>query len=239
VNRSRALPPLGLLLLVTACGGPPEPAVPPAVPVEGDPPPMVTDAASPRELHFSRGGVAYRCGMDVGFVAVEEGDGVRIHLPGRSLHLPRAQAASGARYASEEGSFWSRDGEAILEIGATTMSGCRVDPGSAPWADARQRGVQFRAVGQEPGWHLEVVEGSRIRFVGDYGEITWEAAAPRPTADPALRWVEWEASERGDLLHVRATDDPCFDVMSGEPFESSVTVRFNNREFRGCGRFLR
>ena len=31
---------------------------------------------------------------------------------------------------------------------------------------------------------------------------------------------------------------PCFDTMSGDGFETTVTVKLDGREFHGCGRAL-
>jgi uncharacterized membrane protein len=230
---------LVLLLIGAAACGPPEPPAPPAIPVDAGTPATVTDADLPRHLHLPHAGIAFHCGSDAGFVARSFDDSVRIHLADRTLHLPRVESASGSRFASRAGSFWERDGEAVLELDGTTLSGCRADVETPPWQAARQRGVQFRAIGQEPGWHLEVTDGERIQFVGDYGETTWSARTPHAAVSPGLSSLGWSVQERGESLHVHVTDEPCFDVMSGEPYPSTVTVRFRGSEHRGCGRFLR
>jgi uncharacterized membrane protein/membrane-bound inhibitor of C-type lysozyme len=241
VQRSRSLLPLLAALAAVACGGPPEPPAPPVVTMDPDAPPPATvvDASTRRELHFLRAGRAYRCGVDASFVVRERGDSVEIHLPGRTALLPPVPAASGARWATDAVSFWSRGEEALLELEGTVLSGCRSDVESAPWAEARARGVQFRAVGQEPGWHLEISEGGRTVYVGNYGETSWSGPTARPRVSAAGDTIRWALEERGEALEVIATDTPCFDVMSGEPYESTVTVRMEDQEFRGCGRFLR
>ncbi len=223
-----------LLLGAAACGGPPEPPAPPAVPVDAGATVTVTDADLPRRLHLPHAGVAFHCGSDAGFVARSLGDSVRISLADRSLVLPRAETSSGTRFASGAASFWERDGEALLELDGSTLSGCRADVERAPWTAARERGVHFRAIGQEPGWHLEVTEGATLQFVGDYGETIWAARTPRPLVDVGLSSITWTAEERGDTLVARVTDEPCFDVMSGEPFASTVTIRFRDAEYRGA-----
>ncbi len=37
------------------------------------------------------------------------------------------------------------------------------------WHRAKLRGVAFRAIGQEPGWLLEITNGTEILLVTDYG----------------------------------------------------------------------
>ncbi|HEX7072166.1 MAG TPA: hypothetical protein VF190_15240, partial [Rhodothermales bacterium] len=54
---------------------------------------------------------------------------------------------------------------------------------SPVWDEARARGVDFRAVGQEPGWLLEIADGDSLRFLYDYG--TSEVAAAVRTAQVA------------------------------------------------------
>ena len=38
------------------------------------------------------------------------------------------------------------------------------------WHAAKLRGVAFRAIGQEPGWLLEITNGEEILLVTDYGK---------------------------------------------------------------------
>jgi uncharacterized lipoprotein YbaY/uncharacterized membrane protein len=106
----------------------------------------------------------------------------------------------------------------------------------APQEHARQSRVDFRAVGQEPGWHLEIREGERIRFVYAYGEQEAVTPAPEPTrsGDRTVYRAETEAHD----LTVTIVDEPCVDTMSGEAFEASVTVELDGETYRGCGRSL-
>jgi uncharacterized membrane protein len=228
-----------LVLLAGACGGasePPIPQIPPAEPVN---PPTMADAAAPRELHFPFAGVAYRCGEDVGFVVKTRGDTAFVHLPGSVDTLPQVPATSGERYSSGAASLFVRGAEALLETGGSTLTSCRSDSESEPWRAARAMMVSFRAIGQEPGWHLELTEGASVVFVSDYGETSWSGRAEQPEVDPSRSKIRWLVKAGGDSLEVFATDTPCFDVMSGEPYEASVRILFRAREHEGCGRFLR
>lgn len=126
--------------------------------------------------------------------------------------------------------------EALLEVDSQTFTDCTRDPRREPCAEAKRRGVVFRAVGQEPGWHLEIREGERIRFVYDYGEHEAVVPAPEPTVDEATRTYRAE-TEAHDLI-ATLTDEPCTDAMSGERFPTTVTVVLNGETYRGCGRPL-
>lgn len=56
-------------------------------------------------------------------------------------------------------------------------------PGPSPWDDARRRGVEFRAIGQEPGWMLEIDAGKSMYLLADYGEKKVTTPAPPPGRD--------------------------------------------------------
>ncbi len=155
----------------------------------------------------------------------------------RYLVLGQVRSASGAKYGSDGVVVWTKGTEeALLEVGGETFTDCTADPQRAVWAEARRRGVDFRAVGQEPGWHLEITHGERIRFVYAYGEREAVTPAPEPTVDNSARVYHAE-TEAHDLT-VTITDAPCTDAMSGEAFEQTVTVRLGGRAYHGCGRSL-
>ena len=70
--------------------------------------------------------------------------------------------------------FWSKGDEAMLEVGKKRHVHCKNNRAEAIWEDAKLRGVDFRAVGNEPGWHLELTAGEKVVFVGDYGTTRQE-----------------------------------------------------------------
>jgi uncharacterized membrane protein len=118
---------------------------------------------------------------------------------------------------------------------ATTAAPAPLDTAMPPdWDAARRQGVDFRAVGQEPGWLLDVDDGRALRYLGDYGETRLTAPAPPP--DVAADGTRtWRARTGARALVVVARPTPCHDAMSGAAFTHTVTVRLDDREVRGCG----
>lgn len=101
--------------------------------------------------------------------------------------------------------------------------------------------IDFRATGNEPGWHLEIRDDlesanlKRIRFVYDYGEGEAVLYAPDPEVDPAEPKVTF-MGRNGDLeIVVEVVNARCADTMSDVTFSSTVTVEFQGRVFHGCG----
>ncbi|HEX6107659.1 MAG TPA: META domain-containing protein, partial [Gemmatimonadales bacterium] len=142
--------------------------------------------------------------------------------------------ASGAKYVSAGTTFWSRGELATLETPDGSRPDCRGRPAATPWEEAALLGVEFRAVGQEPGWLLDIDEGRWLRYVGDYGST--RAFAPAPRRDSAGGTVTYRARSEGRELTVEIREAPCRDVMSGEAYSHTVTVRLDTSEVHGCGR---
>ena len=104
------------------------------------------------------------------------------------------------------------------------------------WQRARLRGVSFRAVGQEPGWLLEITEGTEILLVTDYGSKRSSLPYVEPLVTPEARRMSYALEAHDTVVEIRG--EPCRDVMSGEAFPIAVLIRQPGRELEGCGRAL-
>jgi putative lipoprotein len=165
-------------------------------------------------------------------------DGVTIEVPQqRALTLPHVASASGARYSNGTETFWNKGREATFEWHGHTET-CRER--REPWQEAFDRGVDFRAVGQEPGWFLEIDEGQQIRLVYDYAEHELDAPAPAPSVNgPSTTYDTTAKSEHRRVpIRIVVEESPCTDSMSGETFPRSVVVTVGDRTLHGCGREL-
>ncbi|HET8727046.1 MAG TPA: hypothetical protein VFO41_06005 [Alphaproteobacteria bacterium] len=130
----------------------------------------------------------------------------------------------------------------MLLMGAM-LAACATEPvqetGSSlsPWDRARLRGVDFRAIGQEPGWLVDIEDGERITVLTDYGQSRTIVPAPAPETDGQARTTYFVATGTHTLTVV-LEDAPCQDVMSGEAFPVTVTMELDGQAYRGCGRYL-
>ncbi|MFN2441906.1 MAG: hypothetical protein ABR517_04400, partial [Thermoanaerobaculia bacterium] len=103
------------------------------------------------------------------------------------------------------------------------------------WQDARIRGVEFRAAGNEPGWYLEVDSTGRGVLVTAYGAERHVFPRVRREGEPLARLT---GEESGRRLTARIDSESCFDAMSGESYPLSVTVDHDGQQLRGCGAVL-
>lgn len=218
---------LGGALAAAACGGEatrdggaagPPPAAPVTVPVT-------------TTSWTCDGGLAF----EASFQDPETAD---LFLPDGAITLPRVPSASGARYARRATTFWTKGDSAFLERPGEPRRACVNDPRKAVWDDALLRGVEFRAVGQEPGWTLEQARDLSIVVVTDYGAERLEFPPVEPEHDAATGTTTFRARADGRSLVVTVEERPCRDTMSGEAFPTTVIVRIDGETLRGCGRWL-
>jgi heat shock protein HslJ/membrane-bound inhibitor of C-type lysozyme len=205
-------------------GGPGEQPPNPAVPALPDPAPSVT------------GSTVYACTDLARFSVRSVGDALVLALPERTDTLVHVEAASGARYAGKDVVFWSKGEEATLDMGGAHHTGCHGRRAGDAWEEAALMGVEFRAVGQEPGWVLDLVDGRWVRYVGDYGATRVYAASPQQVRGAPPGTTAYAAEPEGRNLRVEIREQPCQDAMSGASFTHAVTVRLDGRAVAGCGR---
>ena len=74
---------------------------------------------------------------------------------------------------------------------------CKNNRAKAIWEDAKLKGADFRATGNEPGWHLEISRSFGIVFVTNYGSDRYTFAAPQPISDETSRTTKYEVNENG------------------------------------------
>ena len=179
----------------------------------------------------------YQCD-DYRFTARIEGEQVWLFLPGETINLPHVASGSGAKYSDGEAMFWNKGEEAMLTLGSVKHRNCVNNRKKAIWEHAKLNGVDFRAVGNEPGWHLELTQGKQIVLVTDYGQSRYIFSTPDPETDRQARKISYNARQDGNQLWVIIEDRTCHDTMSDEVFASRVKVKINQKSYQGCGAAL-
>ncbi|MGH8249775.1 MAG: META domain-containing protein [Steroidobacteraceae bacterium] len=154
-------------------------------------------------------------------------------LPAGSVEPLAARGQSRLMRVSCGGTPWAAFGGLLLEIDADRVL--------APWDGVffeLERDRDFRAVGQEPGWQLEIHKGTEMRFTYDYGKGAASTPAPAPQVDSSNGTQTYRAVREANELQVVIVPVACTDAMSGRPFKTTVSVTLNGRTFRGCGEEL-
>ena len=161
-------------------------------------------------------------------------DAVTIALHEGERKLPLVVSASGAKYADETITFWTRGNEATFERKGTPPVNCREVRAKSLLADARVRGVTYRGTGNEPGWMVEIGPATRLLFVTNFGEERHEFGdASTPGADSSGVSV-FTARHGNEEIKVTVAREACIDDMSGAEFDHRMVVEFGGQSLGGC-----
>lgn len=188
----------------------------------------------PDQLPLART-LVYEC-ADYEFIARLGPGEMAVWLPDRYLVLSQVRSASGSKYQEGDVEFWSSGEEAMLTVAGQAYRYCTLAPQRAPWEDARRRGVDFRAVGNEPGWSLEIRDDDHLLFVG--GQRMRRVASPDPGQQIVGDALTWHVVTGSADLRVEVVAEVCVDTMSAMEFPSRVTVTLDGQVYYGCGRDL-
>lgn len=166
----------------------------------------------------------------------DEGATVRIDFAGRSLTLQHGESLVGARYSDQKGNAFMRDGDhATLDLAGGESHPCTPSNTVSPWNDATARGVRFRAVGNEPGWWVEISGGASpaLHAMLDYGDRVLDV--PELVSTPGRFSGRTSNGAAVVLITERAE---CHDGMSGAAYEATAILTAGDKVYRGCGAFL-
>lgn len=146
----------------------------------------------------------------------------------RALILLLALAACSPQPATQEEAPVAPASETANPAGAALAT-------MPTWETARAAGVDFRAIGQEPGWIVDIYTQDKIVALLDYGETRIEFPRGEPTY-PVEGATRFESQVDGHTLAITYRRAPCEDAMSGEAYPSAVEVVVDGRTLTGCGK---
>ncbi|ARN74822.1 COG3650 family protein [Oceanicoccus sagamiensis] len=114
---------------------------------------------------------------------------------------------------------------------------CRNNRQQAIWEAAKLAGVDYRAVGNEPGWVVEIA-ADQVRYQGDYGQTLWVFDTPPPQIEQTLRQTVYLLANEQQQVTFTIQAKPCMDSMSGVRYETTAIVQLPGKTLKGCGRAL-
>ena len=180
----------------------------------------------------------FTCEDDFRFTARTQNGTAWLFLRRGTLQLPAVSSADGEQYQDGENTLWIKGDEAMLSGQKRTHKACKNDRRKAIWEHAKLNGVDFRAVGNEPGWILEISSKADILFLADYGQSRHSFTGAEVTSATQLVTTIYERNNETDRIEVTITGTRCGDSMSDEKFPLTVSVRLNETVYRGCGKAL-
>ena len=178
----------------------------------------------------------YTCSPSFQFGARVMPEVVSLRLPTRTTAMPRVGASTGTRYAAGDVELTRRGETATLRIGSERYSDCTGQRAETPWAEARLLGAEFRAVGREPVWNLEIDDdGRRARFLL---EGSSEIYLPLNETERVGSAISYQAVSDGHSLGITIDAQPCPNAMLGQGLTHTVRLAVDGFPYVGCGRML-
>ncbi|WCL55007.1 MliC family protein [Gimibacter soli] len=160
-----------------------------------------------------------------------------LFLDSETLELPQAEAASGVRYTNDQWTAWAK-GRDIMMLKDGNRLECVNDARAAVWEHAKLNGVDFRATGNESGWLLEISNGDQLHLVTDYGATVIDASLPVFAESPEGLAARYTVETDDHMIDIELVSASCTDTMSGDAFETAVTIMLDGQKLTGCGRPL-
>jgi len=179
----------------------------------------------------------YECSSGEKIPVNIKNDAAWVFLPYRTIRLPHVPAASGAKYSDGTNTYWSKGEEASIVMGQDEYLNCSNNHQLAIWEHAKLTGVDFRAVGNEPGWVLELYP-DRIEYKGDYGQTQQTFSRPQAERSSSAQQTVYHAGNASATMTILLEPRTCYDTMSGEKFSTTVIIRQETMRLVGCGRPL-
>lgn len=182
--------------------------------------------------------LAYQCETSgLRFTAAEKTDALYLFLDDQGARLTPVMG--------EEGYQWEK-GEVRFEIFSETHVGvtlkgkehvCEVDRYQTLWEAAKLSGVNYRGVGHEPEWILEVSEGlSFARILSPLSRLSLSGPIKiEPVEDTPVSILTFT---RYPDVSIELSGYRCQDTMDDRVYDSSIEIRMDGQVYRGCGRAL-
>ena len=123
-----------------------------------------------------------------------------------------------------------------FSLSAETNSSGDNDGITAAFERARSEGVLFRAIGNEPGWILEISSDKEVLFLTNLGQdkTHFEVIDKFSEYDS----TEYKMRSKQNFLLVRIEKRRCQDTMVDRVYESTVYINFDGVYMKGCGKAL-
>lgn len=166
----------------------------------------------------------YRCG-DLAVALRQQAEAATLEVGGEVLVMRPVLAASGAMLEAADDpstTFWSKGDAAMLALRGRAYPECR-RVAAKPL---------YRAVGNEPGWRLDVTDKALL-LLADYGET--RVTAPAPLVERGEGFRHYQAQADGRELSALVSARVCVDSMSGMTHPDTVELRWDGRVLQGCG----
>lgn len=162
------------------------------------------------------------------------------------LSLLQQRAASGARYANDEGtSFWNKGDKARVTTPEKTWQNCNLltkgaagklkQPELIAGTDSSPNALVLRATGHNPSWVFEAKQNGELVLLQNFGTQRIKFTASEVVTQDLIRTHHQAKDSEGKLLKYKVENILCIEINSGEPFPHRVELQYLDKKYQGCG----
>lgn len=176
---------------------------------------------------------SYICPDGSFFLVEADGNRAQLLFGAREFSLQRTVSVSGEKYQDKRTLYWNRGDVAQFEVDGKLFLNCIGDEISTPRRLARRNGVLIRAVGQEPGWIVEISTSGTL-VITDYGQNRQVLPAPAVAQVPDDESVRYQINDQPQRIELVVLKETCQDSMSGEAYPAQASLIIGDQYFNGC-----
>ena len=178
----------------------------------------------------------YQCNNGLGFAAKGTEESITIKLADGDHVLKPVAVETGFHFSDGTRTLQGKNDQAYFHDGQQRFM-CQIDRRASFWEDARARGADFVALGNEPAWKLELSRTGDMLYIGNYGMSSFRIATPTPSHANKSPLV-FAAKNAEHSLWLSIEDKPCTDTMKGNSFDVTVSLVVDDHHLSGCGMIL-
>lgn len=163
-----------------------------------------------------------------------------LFLGGRMLVLARqGQAPNGGKtFGNGQTVLILYHDRARFESGGTALARCTNQPGEAAVERMRLAGVDFRAVGRDPGWILSIRDHHSIELLSDGGTRDYTFPYVPPTSDSTDGVKRYRTAVPGHRLGIAIRPGGCAPESGLGASGNPVVLTLDGHTLHGCGTAL-
>lgn len=199
---------------------------------------VITDWKSVTEAPLDRQAYVFECENDYTFTVKFVPEKAYVFQEKTHISLPKAASLEENLYSDGKTVFRFRGEQASLEMAKQHYHICQNNPTKAIWATAKLNGVDFRALGYDPEWILEIKEFNKIRFITQHGNGLYEFKTPHSVIDYQTKQISYSTHSINHTLEILLQDKPCTDTVNNIIYETTVFVGMDGLGYHGCGKAL-
>ncbi len=169
---------------------------------------------------------------------------IALYLPEEVMVLSQIRSASGVRYQDGDTLFWMKQDQAMLSYQGTFYRQCLRNTEREARDPIERRPVDFRAVGQQPTWLMEVVSGHNLNLITEYGQKRVQIFEPEMKQESGKIIFRGKddknrvsASVRQSQCQLKALEENV--ATPPKIWSQKVSVWWNGQHYEGCGEFLK